>query len=291
MTWHSSDDSDYEYHRNTRSPDFQEPMIGAPRIEGHSFGKAQPEASMPSLSVIVETVLGRLGLSQKQDRDAWSAQLAELDLRILRLEQLGQRLERNQTDLVGSFRKLEGRVNTLLAARTRDRADLATNSHNTHQTIALAYRALVEQRVQAFARAEFRHSRHNDRWHERQRLPRFIAELSKHLFYGNGGRIPLVPELRTALGLSRDSDTGNESLRTLRSECLTLGKRTETAGLHAYWDFTCSSDAALDSERQEPWSPCDPNDPVRFVVAPAYVVEGQVYARQYVYTSPGGPLA
>ncbi|MFE7559038.1 hypothetical protein [Kitasatospora sp. NPDC057500] len=286
MTPYHTDDYDNEYHHGTWSSGFQEPMIGVPRDEGHGLNNGK-EVAAQSLPAIVEAVLARLGLSFQQDPEAWSQQLAELDLRLLKLEQITHRLERNQNELNGSLRKLEGRVNTLLAARTRDRADLATSSHSAHQTIALNYRALVEQRVQAFARGEFKHSRHTARWPERQQLPRFISELSRHLFYAAGTLIPLVPDLRAALGVSRDSDTSNESLRKLRSECVSLGKRAEEAGLHAHWDFTCTNGAALDAERQEPWSPCDPNNPVRFAVAPAYVVEGQVYARQYVYTSPG----
>jgi hypothetical protein len=40
----------------------------------------------------------------------------------------------------------------------------------------------------------------------------------------------------------------------------------------------------LDYERQEAWLRCDPYLPVHLVVAPAYVVQGQVYSKQLVVT-------
>ncbi|WP_275411216.1 hypothetical protein [Streptomyces sp. SID8014] len=38
-------------------------------------------------------------------------------------------------------------------------------------------------------------------------------------------------------------------------------------------------------ERQDVWASCDPEAPVSFVVAPAYLVEGRIYGRQLVYTA------
>ena len=50
------------------------------------------------------------------------------------------------------------------------------------------------------------------------------------------------------------------------------------------WHFAFAADAPLDGRYQEPWRECNPDAPVRWVVTPAYVVDGQAVVRQRVFT-------
>jgi hypothetical protein len=51
------------------------------------------------------------------------------------------------------------------------------------------------------------------------------------------------------------------------------------------WQFGCVAGTRLDATYQDPWADCDPAAPAQWVVAPAYVAEGQVIVKQQVYTS------
>ena len=57
-------------------------------------------------------------------------------------------------------------------------------------------------------------------------------------------------------------------------------------GIPHEWDFRTEISGTLDDERQEAWLTCDPCLPVNLVVAPAYVVQGQLYSKQLVVTGP-----
>lgn len=50
------------------------------------------------------------------------------------------------------------------------------------------------------------------------------------------------------------------------------------------WFFGYVVGTHLDRSYQEPWRDCEPDAPTRWVVAPAYVAEGQVIVKQRVYT-------
>lgn len=63
-----------------------------------------------------------------------------------------------------------------------------------------------------------------------------------------------------------------------------LAKKIADVGVHHEWDFRTDLSGILDDDRQEAWLTCDPSKPVVLVVAPAYLVQGVMYAKQLVVT-------
>ncbi|MGV4923671.1 hypothetical protein K2224_01445 [Streptomyces sp. BHT-5-2] len=80
-------------------------------------------------------------------------------------------------------------------------------------------------------------------------------------------------------------DPGIEAaINRLRTDCVTLTERIAKVGLAHEWSYAHTVGAPLDSGRQEAWASCDPDAPISFLVAPAYLVNGRIYSRQLVYT-------
>ena len=67
-----------------------------------------------------------------------------------------------------------------------------------------------------------------------------------------------------------------------------LRKKIADVGVHHEWNFRTDLSGILDDDRQEAWLTCDPSKPVVLVVAPAYLVQGVVYAKQLVVTGQAG---
>jgi hypothetical protein len=65
----------------------------------------------------------------------------------------------------------------------------------------------------------------------------------------------------------------------------------KATGLPFHWDYQFRPGRRIDNEWQQPWGPCDAALPAKFLVAPAYVVDGGVYLRQKVYTAKAGETA
>ncbi|TCO57956.1 hypothetical protein [Actinocrispum wychmicini] len=51
------------------------------------------------------------------------------------------------------------------------------------------------------------------------------------------------------------------------------------------WDFSARPGALICSTYQQPWEHCSANDPIRFVVAPAYSHRERLFAHQLVFTA------
>ncbi|MCJ0869167.1 hypothetical protein [Streptomyces sp. AP-93] len=236
----------------------------------------------PDASSVVDTVLRIIGVGSQQDLSVLRGAQEEADLRLLLLEQRVERIEQSCTSLQHRQKKLESKIDNLLAARTRERPDLATSNHSTHQVIATDYRAVVEQRIQGLARSQVAGSRMMGRYSDRQIIPRFIGLLCEQLF--TQGVLLQSPHIQRNLGLASDA-LAVGPIDSVRGVCQELRHRSRQAGLAAVWDFTYTRGVALNHDMQEPWPSCDPRAPVRFVVAPAYMVDDRVFARQYVYTS------
>jgi hypothetical protein len=61
--------------------------------------------------------------------------------------------------------------------------------------------------------------------------------------------------------------------------------RADTAGTRTFpWHFSCVPGTRLDPGYQDPWRNCEPSAPACWVVAPAYLADGQVIVKQRVYT-------
>ncbi|WP_344447155.1 hypothetical protein, partial [Kitasatospora nipponensis] len=180
----------------------------------------------------------------------------EFNVRVLRLENAHKRLQEANDELTERNRRLEDRVASLIATRTQGRSDVATAEHSAHQTIAADYRALVEQRLHAFARAHHKASSRTGHYADRQRVPRFLAELTRALFADLSRPLPAGEGAWNALGIARTTWTESDPLALLRADCDNLRQRANKAGLQARWDFMILKDRPLNPERQEPSSSC-----------------------------------
>lgn len=74
-----------------------------------------------------------------------------------------------------------------------------------------------------------------------------------------------------------------EAAREIRDAAARSGHRHE-------WRFDYEQGAPVDQSWQDVYHGCGPEDPVVYVVAPAYVVDGErIYAKQLVFTEPSRP--
>lgn len=208
-----------------------------------------------------------------------------LDQALARVEQLERSVQLGENEhgqLRRRLDRLERQLGVLMAARTAERNDLPGAEHGKHQALARRYRTLVEQRLLNFARryAE-RCSRVMDH-PEPERGYRLMGLLSQQLFTND---LKSSREILRHLHFPESDGHIESTLTTLRGHCSELAAEIHRAGLQHSWDMECTLGVALDPARQEQWPSCDPGAPVQFVVAPAYVVHGRPFCRQYVYTS------
>src|SRR5262249_51137009 len=110
-------------------------------------------------------------------------------------------------------------------------------------------------------------------------LGQLVSKFSEDLF---GGSKSNTKVLIASLG-----ETDPKTRQLAQSMCdraVSLRAKIAEIGIPHEWDFRTEMSGNLDDERQEAWLTCDPSLPVRLVVAPAYVVQGQVYSKQLVVT-------
>ncbi|MEI5100940.1 hypothetical protein RB200_23370 [Streptomyces sp. PmtG] len=190
--------------------------------------------------------------------------------------------EQQHTQMRRRLDRLERQLGVLLAAHTEKRTDLAGTQHCEHQALARRTRTIIEQGMYSFAR------RYADRcaivFHreERERAPYLVGLLCRLLLTND---LPPAREIQRSLHLADDDGHIEAGLITLRGKCSELARHVHRAGLHHEWDFDHAEGAPVVPERQEPWPACDPLQPVRFLMSPAYMVDGRVYGLQIVYTS------
>lgn len=196
----------------------------------------------------------------------------ERDNKLLRQELLhtSARLER-----------LERRLAAMLAAQTRQRGDLPSNAHADHQSIARDYQLLVEHHLATLALAATAASTSRPTYEPANLW--FLGELTRALFQD----YPTAGIVEEALGLNA---AGRKTLAPRIDHVLTevhaLRQRAQRTGLPFRWDFDLLPGAGIDPARQAAWLSCDPNLPAQHVIAPAYVVEQQVFCLQRVLTGP-----
>jgi hypothetical protein len=201
--------------------------------------------------------------------------------RLSALERDNQDLRQNLHQTSARVERLEKRLAAMLAAQTRQRADLPSNAHADQHCIARDYQSLVEHHLAPLARAATATStcqpayQPTDLW--------FLGELSRVLFQGR----PTDGLIEDALGLTR---TGRSMLAPRTEHALNeareLWQRAASTGLSFRWDFELLPGARIDPARQAAWLNCDPRLPAQYVIAPAYVVEQQVFCLQRVLTGP-----
>ncbi|MGW8700020.1 hypothetical protein ACWGOK_24275 [Streptomyces eurythermus] len=216
----------------------------------------------------------RLALSQLESH------ASPLEARILELERqvlFGVKVHQEQD---ASIRRLEARLSAQMASQTRFRGDVASNAHAAQETIAQEFRQFVEQRLQNIARARLQHADCLTQYAREQHMPRLLGALCGVLFSG------ATPDFHQVRALLNVPEYGSvfETVNELFSKACEFHARSRATGMKCEWLFDFSYGAPLDPDRQEPWPSCDPSQPVRFVVAPAYVVNDQYYLLQRVFT-------
>ncbi|WP_381553092.1 hypothetical protein [Streptomyces eurythermus] len=177
--------------------------------------------------------------------------------------------------------RLERQLGGLLAAQLERRGDLAGAQHCEHQELSRQTRTLVEQKFQNFSRQYSDRTdlaRHRP---NRERTAFLMSQLIRHLL---DKRPASSWSIQQSLRLADDPGT-EAAINRLRTDCVALANRITKIGLPHEWSYTYTAGAPLDPERQEAWASCDPEAPVSFVVAPAYLVDGRIYGRQLVYTA------
>jgi hypothetical protein len=215
------------------------------------------------------------------DLDFIRTQFLEHERRLIGLERDLTGGEQSLKHLQAGFRRLESRIDALLAARTRERPDVATTVHSAHRAIADEFRPFVEQRLQAVARELAAQPEWEASYQRREIVPRLIAILSKHLFSDRA--ITYTSHVMEELYIS-DRTVAHDLFTVTRDKARDLRRRSREAGLAARWDFNLGS-ANVDPNRQDAWLGCDGSGEVLFVVSPSYLVDGQLYAKQLVFTS------
>ncbi|WP_328335843.1 MULTISPECIES: hypothetical protein [unclassified Streptomyces] len=208
-----------------------------------------------------------------------------LDEALQRVEALERSLDTGREEHAHMSRRLERlerQLGALLAARTESRDDLAGTQHTEHQRLSRQARTLVEQNFVNFARRYADKCQRAVKRPERERIPYVISLLSKQLF---------VPDPPSGRSIQRklhlpENDGGHieAAVTSLRGTCSELATSIHRAGLRHTWDFTHEVGTAIVPSKQEVWPACDPADRIAFAMSPAYVVDGRVYGRQYVYT-------
>jgi hypothetical protein len=195
------------------------------------------------------------------------------------VEELRQRtsiLETREQELRNTLCEIEDRLGRLLSERTQDRADLHDDSHIAHVGLAADYRSLVMQWMQRVARKVSKVPSGSGLEYEQGQR---VASFAEYLLRGNE---PDTVALISSLGAVESQTI--ELAESMCARACSLRSKISQIGMHHEWDFRTEISGPLDEERQEAWLNCDPADPVCLVVAPAYVVQGVVYAKQLVAT-------
>ncbi|MGW0874196.1 hypothetical protein ACWD3Z_27395 [Streptomyces sp. NPDC002740] len=176
--------------------------------------------------------------------------------------------------------RLERQLGTLLASQLDQRDDLAGTQHCEHQELSRQTRTLVEQQCQNFAR---RYSDKTDIARDRPHRERTAYLMSMLIRQLLNNRPASSWSIQQALRLAEDPGIEG-AINRLRTDCVTLMERIARVGLAHEWNYDHFVGGHLDLDRQEAWGSCDPDAPMSFLVAPAYLVNGRVYGRQLVYT-------
>jgi hypothetical protein len=168
-------------------------------------------------------------------------------------------------------------LTSLSRQRTADR--LTSGDYIVHQEISKRYRDLIGQQLldvaaQAGPDGRFAEARIRAGLARALFQPASVQHGPEHAFTELSQNVVTMPADRfrslwvTAEGIQHDAMTSGHS--------------------HS-WVFDAEPGAAVNPVLQEPYEGCDPEDPVLFVVAPAYVVNGKVYVRQLVFTGRPSP--
>jgi hypothetical protein len=186
------------------------------------------------------------------------------------LEMLRSRVD----DLTGEVRQLRGELRVLKDLLAQQASGRVTSSSAHHLAAAGEYGRIVEQ--------DFLHIAQQAVGQRRTAGPgdvaRAMAGLSRAVFDTD------PPSASRALGLLRGRIPDTAQLREIIRRGLQVRARAEQTGDDVFWDFDVTV-GALPASDQTVWGGCAPDQPVVFVVAPAYRVGATPYYLQTVYTA------
>lgn len=170
--------------------------------------------------------------------------------------------------------RLRARLKTALRTRSNESVAATTLNKAAHITSAERYLDLVAQDLQYLAREQQRESHAVS---SVRLLATQIQCLCQDLF---------IDQISNANNLCRRN--GLDPIKHASTARDIIHKATEISGQTnaVHWRMHALSGHRLDPSYQEPWGPCDPEAEVAFVVAPAFVVDDRVYAKQLVFTTP-----
>lgn len=193
------------------------------------------------------------------------------------LAEENERLRRQLADREQENADLRARLRQALGAATRERADLTPIEATRHSDIARDFQTLVEQDIQHLARAlpaSLVDRRHNH-W-----VAKATAKICNALFAGD---LVSLDGLHRQLRL--DASVDGQLVADVHTQSTIIRRNASAHASVHRWDFFSPQGELLDIARQVPWGQCDVRQPIRFVVAPAYVADGEVHCKQQVYTA------
>ncbi|MEV6695376.1 hypothetical protein AB0M35_28310 [Micromonospora sp. NPDC051196] len=182
-------------------------------------------------------------------------------------------------ELRGGLARYELDLRDRLADMARNRTDTTTQRHREYGEIGLSFDALYLQRVRplvANAEPKLRRNR-AERWRPGAELVRQILEA---LFGRAEANLEWIRKELPRQGIPADDST----LWRLLKEALVLRERASSVGLAHEWSF---DDRWVPHEpmNRDVWAGCTAEDPIAFVVKPAFVVEGRALTKPIVFTS------
>lgn len=169
-------------------------------------------------------------------------------------------------------RRLRRRLATALKAAQVHSDVETTLDSSTHAVLADRFRDLLTQDVQHLVRE---HQRDGLGRMTPLRIAQEIHTLCRYLFLDGYGDTTAL-----CMRMGMDPERHGVAVQELIDKVTAL--RSQAHGV--YWDMEATPDRRLDPERQQPWGQCDPEADVDFVIAPAYCVNGRLYAKQQVFT-------
>jgi hypothetical protein len=178
--------------------------------------------------------------------------------------------------LLRGHRDHEEWLTNLSRQRTADR--LTSGDYIVHQEISKRYRDLIGQQLLDVAAG----AADGDRVAE----ARVRAGLARALF--EPASIQRGPE-QVSQELSAVVTMPADRFRSLWAAAERIREDAIASGHRHSWAFDADLGTAADPALQEIYEGCQAEDPLLFVVAPAYVVDDKVYVRQLVFTGQAAP--
>jgi len=171
---------------------------------------------------------------------------------------------------------LDNRLRTLQRLLTEQRGDVTKEESLVHLGLAREYTVLVTQRLLHLA-----HQLVEENQAERSlKVAQAVAKLCHLLFRPHPAR---SRDVLNSFRLAKDHSLA-ASVDQITGATLNLRQQANQTPDRITWDFAVELDSRV-HDGQRTWGSCDPSHPVRFVVAPAYLVNGRIFSPQLVYTS------